>query len=127
MKTQRGYIALMTALVISAILVLIAVSGGLSGFFSRFSALDDELKAQSLALADSCGSQVRLALINDPNYIGGQAISLGDGSCAILPTTSDNPRTFKISAQTKDAHTNLIIVLDANSADINSWQEVASF
>ena len=50
----RGYIALISAIIISVVLLGLATAIGQSTFFSRFNALNREYKRISLGLAESC-------------------------------------------------------------------------
>ncbi len=61
MKPRRGFIALISAIVISTILLGLAITAGSSTFSTRFDALNGEYKRVSLGLAESC---IHAALLN---------------------------------------------------------------
>lgn len=85
-NTQRGYIALMAALILSFILVGFTVVVSNSGFFSRFNAEDAEFKRVSLGLAESCANAALLKIGQNYNYtpaVGGDTITVGTQTCLI--------------------------------------------
>ncbi len=53
-NSQSGFVALLSVVIIGAMLTVYVFTLGTSSFFSRFSALDAERKAQSRALTDAC-------------------------------------------------------------------------
>jgi hypothetical protein len=61
-KSERGFVALVSALVISAILITLTFSVSSSSFYARFDALGGENKRISLGLAESCINVALLAL-----------------------------------------------------------------
>lgn len=65
---QGGFIALMSAIIISAILLGFAVTSGASSFHSRFNTVDGEFKRVSLGLAESCVNVALLKISEDYNY-----------------------------------------------------------
>lgn len=114
----RGFIALMSAVIISAILMVVVVAGSMSGFATRFNLLDGEAKEGSAALVDACVDILlsRLAQGLTPNDPVTQA------SCRILNAASP----YQISATYDRAHTDALVDVDASNA-IVSWQEVGNF
>lgn len=117
---QRGFIALISAIVISTILLSLAVTLGSSTFFSRFDVLNSEYKRISLGLAEACvnsalgkiGSDYNYSVTSDSAYSssrGGAVVSLGSAygsalDCVIYPLThtdAGGKRTFTISTQGK--------------------------
>lgn len=77
---KSGFIALISAIVISTVLLGLALTAGASGVFSRFDALNAEYKRVSLALAESCSNAALLKVAQNYNYVpavGGDTIQLG--------------------------------------------------
>ena len=124
---SAGFIALMSAIIISVILLLITSTASFSGFYSRFNILDSEFKEHSLALADLCVDQVLLRLATDSTYAGGESVLVNASLCTIIasPNPIANPRTFLLQAIYKDAYTNLRISVDVDTLGITSWEEIA--
>jgi len=120
MSKQRGFIALMSAIVISVLLLAITLSLGFSGFFTRFNILDSESKERSSALAEACGDTAILNLAQGLTTLG--SVVVGAGSCNIISFTPN----IKTQACVNKAVTNLEITVDS-SFNILSWQEVPNF
>ena len=126
--SQRGFVALVSVIIISAMLLLVVVSVGLVSFFSRFNMLDTELKERSVAAADACADKalVQLALGFDPS---GTVLTINTlDQCRIGTVSGTTQKTFRIQATSSNtAVTNLQIVADGNDYTVISWQEVATF
>ncbi len=128
-KGQAGFIALMSAIIISVVLLLLVTTGSLAGFFGRFNALDSELKERSFAAADACVDIALLAVANDPTYAGNATSTLSaTDSCYVGPVTSaGGQKSFETRSYFNNSYTNLAVSIDANTLTVNSWQEVANF
>ncbi len=127
MKQPRGFIALMSAILISAILLIAVVSVGMSGILSRFNVFDAESKNRSAALADACADSLLLQLMIDAGYSGG-TIAVGSDSCVIQApqNPTGNPRIFPIQAIIQNSYTNILVYVDVNTPIITEWREVAT-
>lgn len=81
--TQSGFVALMTVILIGAILLILIFTLGVSSFFSRYSVLDMENKRASLSLAEGCVNAALLKIAQNPAYAPaatGECVSEG-GTC----------------------------------------------
>lgn len=137
---KRGFVALMSVIIVSAILLILLFTLGASSFFSRFDALDTESKRESLALAESCAYTAMLKLAQDSTYQ--PTPSVGDKICVdgTCPPSSKSCRICKISAgagSTKiiltravygGAYANLSVTFDPTptSLAVSGWSELAS-
>lgn len=133
-KKPQGFIALMSALVISAVTLMLALGGGLSGFYTRVNAINGEYKERSFALAEACVSQTLIVLINDPSYSGNATttVSGANGSCytGSISKTGVPPNdtySFKTRAYVGNAYTFLSIRAAVSDLDIVSQLESANF
>jgi hypothetical protein len=107
MKPQRGFIALISSIIISSILLALATSLGASTFFTRFDVLNSEYKRISLGLAEACVNATLAKIGSDYDYTGNETISLGTGygttlQCTIgtlTHTDSGGKRTFAIATK----------------------------
>ena len=52
--TERGFVALMSAVIISIVLVMLVMTVGMSSLFARMDSLGGESKVGSRLLAESC-------------------------------------------------------------------------
>lgn len=126
---QGGFIALMSAIIISAVLITTIVTGSLSGFYTRFNILDSELKKRSAALAEACADIVLYKLSEDYGYAGPDMnYVVGGDTCNIFAATnpSGSPREFKVQGMYQNSYTNLRVVVDVDALAVISWQEVAN-
>lgn len=123
---HRGFIALMSAIIISVVLLVGAVGGSMTGFYERSNILDAELKSRSASAADACAEQALLLLTNDPGYTGTSVLTLNslDVCRAVVSAGSPNVR---VQATSSRAVTNLDIVYNPATHTVTSWQEVAIF
>ncbi len=97
----EGFIALMSAIIISAILMGFLFIANRMNFYARFDTLDREDKAEARNMAESCINETLVRLAKDYNYDisvdpsytqeSGIPIRLGDGMCYI--TSISPPRT----------------------------------
>lgn len=121
----RGFIALMSAIIISAILLIVVASGSLTGFFGRMNIFDSELKERSMNLADACIDQAILKLAQNTAYTGSETITLvGGDTCTIGSIPSASPKTFKTQGVFRNYYTNLQVTLTSDNRSVSSWQEV---
>ncbi len=122
-----GFIALISVILISVILLLVVTSTSFDGFYSRFNIFDYEMKERSSAIAESCADIVLLKIINDVTYIGGGSpvIVSGTDTCVIDTTSATTPnRTFVLHAIYNNSYTNLQIIVAVSSASIIKWEEI---
>jgi len=99
-KCQQGIVALFPAIILSSILLILCV--GISQSFLALlyrTTIFDE-KTQSDMTAESCVFRVLAKHAQDPNYFGGDQLSIGDNFCYInIFSTS----TFSVSVKIGDA------------------------
>lgn len=127
-KRDRGFIALMSAIIISAILMMIVIQLSYSGFNSRYNILNSEYKEQGNALAEACVDHAFLELANNANYAGNSTTTIAGNECYIgAVTAAGSQRTFKTRAIHKGTHTNLRVTVDTSNVTVVSWEELATF
>lgn len=93
-----GYIALISAAIMSVILVGMAFMANMSGYFARFGSLNGEYKRISKGLAESCVNAALFKIADDYNYqtTTDPGPHSADGS-VIIPVGRDNCFIKKIS------------------------------
>ncbi len=139
---QKGFIALMSVIIISAILLVLLFTLGVASFFNRFDVLDTENKRVSLALAEACVNVAMIRLAKDSTYtvsLPGECVGVGDSCgaasakmvCKICGVTvgAAFPKTVEARAVYGGAFTNLSAVLTdgvPGNFTITSWRELAS-
>lgn len=135
-KNQSGFIAIMSAIVISTILIAVTFALSTTAIFARFNVLNSEYKNISSNIADGCIDIALLELINNPSYNPTNEIkSFGTNTCTIVSITPlFSPRTIKVQAiypfsGNVKSYTNLEVTItqNSNSIFVNNWQEVPYF
>jgi hypothetical protein len=131
-KQPKGFIALMSVIIIMAILMLIVASTSLTGFFSRFNILDSELKERSSAIASACVDEALLQLANDSSWGGNATTTLPGGEQCYVGLVQNNvpaagQKTLKTRAFYSNFYTNLKVTIDSASLSVLSWQELPNF
>lgn len=126
---MKGFIALTSVVIISAILLMVTLSGSLTGFYSRYSILDVELKEQSTALADACADIVLLRLAENPLFAGPETVMVGEDRCTIFdsPNPGENPRTFIVQGIHNRSYTNIALIVNTDTLSLISWQEMPAY
>lgn len=134
MKSPRGYIAVASALIVSAIL-LVAVFTESSGiFFARFGQLDEENKERSLTLAFSCLYQALYAYAEDstfaPNHevldIGNRENGTPENCTVDSITSSAQTLTLIVHSNMDSAYTAFSAEVKVSPLSITHWQEITS-
>ena len=100
-KTNKGFLALTSTLIITAVLMMAISATSTSSFFARFDALGSEFKRVSLGLSESCLNAALLKITQnfcydptaDPDYVSGEGVKVdvGPDSCYISSVTYDTP------------------------------------
>jgi hypothetical protein len=126
MKNNFGFMALISAIIISIILLLIASSLNLTSFYNRSDILDSELKEKSSALAEACVDVAILKLANNQNYNPlNEIVSVETDNCIIQSVTSSNSqKIINIKADYNHYVTNLKIIIDSSDLHVVSWEEI---
>ncbi len=119
---QKGFIALISAIIISVILLLVITNLSLTSFYDRFNILDTELKAKSTNLAEACADTALLNLTQGVTTTG--AVAVGSDTCTIQSIAGTTQKTILIQANYKNYYTNLQIVANTSNASVVSWQEL---
>jgi len=122
---QDGFMALVSAVIISALLVVIVLGVGFAQIFSRLNVFDSESKERSSALAEACADQALLNFAQGSTYTG--AVTVGTDSCNISSVQNDTPSSGQITIKTQGlinkSYTDLKVVADNSTLDIASWDE----
>ena len=125
-KSPRGFVALMSIVIISAIMLLYVFGLGASSFFARFDSLDSENKRISLSLAESCVSAALLKVTQNSAYTpaaSGDSVTVAQGTCKIC--TGTNNTTIVTRALHSGAYTNVRATVSVanGSYTVTDWSE----
>ena len=128
-KNQKsGFVALITAIIISVILLAVAASLNQKGFFARAEILEAEYKFRSSVLAEACVDRALLKLAEDIGYSMPETLGVVDDACDIVSvSTSGSQITINTSARfpagINGAVTKLQIVVNLSDLSVISWRE----
>jgi hypothetical protein len=130
LNPEVGFIALISILILSAVLLVTTFGLAQFGITNRFIILNLEQKASSEKLAEGCAYIARIKAYDDPTYTITTpfSIDIAKGSCTIYSVEiSGNNSTIKVRADVAGAMTNFVVIVDRTTGDILSWEEVSSF
>lgn len=120
--------ALMSVIIISVILLLIASTLSMTGFSGRLNILDSEYKERSLGLAEGCIDVALLKLAITPTYSvisPGLDINVGTDKCTIQKVDSvPDPIIIETRATFQNAVTNIEAKVLKSDLSLVSWQEI---
>lgn len=137
-KVGGGYIALISAIIISVLLLIITFAVSFSSFFARFNILDSEFKKVSSGLAEACVDTAILEIARETPVADNTCVNVGDSCpagpkiCKICQVTSlAGPGQFEIKTRAayKNSFTNFVVNVTrtATDVDVNSWEEAADY
>jgi predicted PurR-regulated permease PerM len=113
MRSSPGYIALITIVIVSFLLMALVFSVSSSGFFSQSTTTIGYLSAVTDELADSCLNIGLLKLVESRNYTGNETVSVGIGQCTLLPIlVNGTQKNIRATATTQGIITNASVVVE---------------
>src|SRR3954466_8148875 len=92
-SSQEGFVALISVIIISAILLTLVFMMNLSSFFARYDAYNEDSKRVSLGLAEACIEVAKLKLVQNAAYPStlpatGQSVTVsGTQTCRVCSVT----------------------------------------
>ena len=140
-KGRGGFIALMSVIIIGAMVTVMTFTLGTTSFLARFDLLARENKVVSMELVEGCVAAAALKLRQDAAYqpaLGGECVSLG-GTCGggdpqkvckiCQVIENGSARTIRARALYNGSYTNLSVTdtLDANSFTVSDWSELPTY
>ena len=125
-NNESGFMALISAIVMSLILITITVILNLTGFFGRYNILDAEYKETSKGLAEACVDTAILGITQGNIPLPNTVITVGPNQCTIVSVTGASPAIIKTQAIFKKSYTNLKVSYSPSTFSINSWEECAN-
>ena len=124
MRTKEsGFIAIISVVIIVALLMAISFALSTSGFFARANVSDSEAKEHSVALAEACVENARIKLAADPAYAGGETMTIGGDQCTITSVTGGASRIIRTTATFQSTVTTLRVAVSATTLQVLSWEE----
>lgn len=128
---MKGYIAIISILIISAILLLVALAGVNSGIAQSKMTFQRNQLSENYYLAQACAEEALMRVKEDSAYSGNETVSLDGNNCQILAVDKgkSQARTVKVSSSLYNLAKKIRIeVARINPLmEIQSWRELADF
>lgn len=128
-QKNSGFIALISSVIISVVLLLTITTLSFNGYYNRFNVFESEMKERSQALAKACINIALLRIVSGEKYTGNTAISISDTeSCRVGEITHQSGMySFKTSAEHYNSQTNYKVTVNDADFSIKSLEETATF
>ncbi len=122
-KSEQGYIALTTVIILGVTLLVAVLGFGFIIFFNRESTTQAILKDDSYFAARACIEQALLNLTADSAYTGGENISVGSNQCTISSVAQDGENYLIITTATVERSTTTLELTVDGILDVVSFIE----
>lgn len=127
---MNGYIALISILIISAVLLLVAVSSGLLSISEASIGLEKSQGSRAIYLATACAEEALQKIKESSSFSGSGNLTTEDGDCGYtVEDLGEQSRLITASGTVQNAVGKIKVAVDQVLPDIHivSWQEVADF
>ena len=128
---NQGFIALISILIIGAVILSISIGVSLRSIDETKMSLDQQESHKALALANLCAEQALMKLTSVLNYTGSESIIIDGETCDIfLITGSGNLNRTVKTQSTVSGYTGKVkleVSQVSPAMQISSWEEVAGF
>lgn len=127
-KYQHGYIAVVSSLILTALVLAIILTSASNVFFGLTNVLISKSKKTTKYLAESCLETALLSLANDKSYTGNETITIASSSCKIVSIVNQGAtKIIKSSASSSYSSTNLILTVSSTTLQKVSLEEASAF
>lgn len=124
---RGGYIAIMSSIILSLMLMLVSISLGSSSLFTRLNVVDFGNKQLSYFVARSCLNDALFKLADSASYTGNETLIISSRTCILSTiTTSGANKIIQAKAIIGGATTNLKLTVNATSLSTVSLEELAT-
>lgn len=125
MSKTKGYIALTTVLLVSAVALIVTVTVTLVSLNEGQSSLASSKGEERLSFVDGCTEDAILKIRNSASYAGGTTTT-PDGNCTIV--VSKVGTVYTVTASPADTtyvkKIQAVVTRGATTVTITSWQEI---
>jgi hypothetical protein len=126
-RNKQGYIAVVSAIIITSIVIVIALVFSSGNFLGRFDSQGLEMKEISREVARGCLEYAKLKLAQG-GYSGNELKTIGNYSCRILSIESgSNSYVVKATSTVGNKETKLKLKVSNSDLKTISLEEVVSF
>lgn len=124
---ERGYIALITILILGAVSLTVATTLLAMGANSQRSAIVSQSSTQARGLAMTCADQALQEIRNNLMYSGSGNLFFGQGTCTYsVAIQAGGSRQITVSGAVDSTVSNIQVyaTIGTSSISITSWQEI---
>lgn len=123
-RSRDAYIALVSFLIVSAVVLLIGITLAILGVSEAQMGLSEKRGHYALALAEGCAEDALLSAYYDGSYAGG-AESYPEGSCTVGVVKDGDNWTITTTAATSGHTKRIEVTIDrGDEISIISWKEI---
>ncbi len=124
-KNEKGYIALISIIIITAVILVIGISINLSGVNEIQMSISENQSQESFSVAEAGISEAMIRLKRDSEYLGGD-LNIGNGSCNIEVISGGSNQTITATSIVNDLIRKIetVVELNGNNLTIISWKEI---
>ncbi|MDI6734319.1 MAG: hypothetical protein QMD50_02390 [Patescibacteria group bacterium] len=124
---QKGFIAIITSVIVTAIVTVIALTLSGSNFIGRFNAANFETKDLSREIAKGCLEFARLKLASGA-YAGNETTTISSYACHIFPIeTTATATLIKANAVIDNKESDLMLTVNKTTFKTIFLEELSSF
>ncbi len=124
---RGGYIAVISAVIITAIVITVSFMLSNSNYLGRFDTQFSEMRETAKNAARGCLEHARLKLAESASYSGSEVVTIGSSTCSILPIeVQGNEKIIKAHAEINLQRANLRLRVDKNLETV-SFEDVENF
>ena len=128
---QRGFIALISILILSALMTAVALGMSERSQASSREGIDSEVGLEATTMAENCAEHALLRFKLDATYMGDEILSIGGNTCKIYPFEADGSGGKLMKTESTVSLYAKRILIEARRTGTNteliSWQNVAHF
>ncbi len=127
MNTRGGYIAVISAVIITAVVITVSFMLSNSNYLGRFDTFVSEMREAARNSARGCLEHARLKLADDPSYSGNETVAMGSSTCSILTIeVQGDEKIIRVWAQISRERANLRLRVDEDLETV-SLEDVENF
>ena len=128
MRSRQGYALIVSVLIVSVILALLATAAAQGLFSYQNDGILLKSHADARLLAEGCAEVALLKLRQSSSYVGGESVNIGNATCTIHAIVGSTPKTIQTEATVAGLPYRLQIQVDDSSGfEIESWRRVTTF
>jgi hypothetical protein len=126
-RTQKGFVMLYIAIILSSVVLTIAMAASLSGLFTgnrtRYS--NNDIQARMIAM--TCAETLLMQVRNSPSLITSATTPIADGSCTYSISGNVPTKTIMLTATRANIYKRITITTSQiNPVILSNWVEKAN-